>query len=131
MAQFLDTMPTMGNQSKIPSDLHMMQHVYRSKIYEERLRVKKAFGVKSIFNTDTALTLTQHNHHLCLDGVIKCRQIIVDPNLAQTNHYRKGCVSQKLCDESKENLVKDTRVWRHLQTVINNTNFAFENIFSS
>ena len=122
MVYFLDTMPTIGNQSKIPSDLHMMQHVYRSKIYDPK--------VKSIFNTDTALTLRQHSHHLCLDGVIKCRMILVDPNLAQSHHYRNGC-SQKQCDEWQETLVKDTRVWRNLETVINNTNFAFENIFSS
>ena len=37
MVYFLDTMPTIGNQSKIPSYLHMMQHVYRSKLYEARL----------------------------------------------------------------------------------------------
>ena len=121
MVYFLDTMPTIGNQSKIPSDLHMMQHVYRSKIYEPL--------TKSIMNTDSALTLRQHRHHLCLDGVTQCLTITIDPNLAQSHHYRKGCEGKALCDESQETLVKDTRVWRNLETVINNTNFAFENIF--
>ena len=123
MVYFLDTMPTIGNQSKIPSDLHMMQHVYRSEMYEPMF--------KSIINTDTALTLRQHRHHLCLDGVTKCLRIAVDPYLAQSHHYRKGCEGQKLCDESQDTFVKDTRVWRHLETVIDSTNFAFENIFFS
>ena len=118
MVYFLDTMPTIGNQSKIPSYLHMMQHVYRSKLYEKR--------VKSIINTDTALTLRQHIHNLCLEGVV-CKNITVDPQLAQTHHYRKGCKGH--CEESQETLVKDTRVLRNLETVINEVNVAFKNIF--
>ena len=123
MVYFLDSMPTIGNQSKIPSDLHMMQHVYRSKIYEPQ--------VKSIINTNTALTLKQHRHALCLDGVTNtnCLKIDVAPNIAKSHHYRKGCEGQRLCDESQETLVKDTSVWRHLETVIRKTNFAFEKIF--
>ena len=98
----------------------MMQHVYRSNIYERQ--------VKSIINTDTALTLRQHRHHLCIEGVT-CQNIETDPQLAQSQHYRKGCEGHKLCEESQETLVKDTRVWRHLETVINKADFAFKNVF--
>ena len=84
--------------------------------------------VKSIINTDTALTLRQHIHSSCLEGVA-CQMIAVDPQLAQSQHYRKGCRRQKLCEDSPETLVKDTRVWRNLETVINEANFAFKNIF--
>ena len=84
--------------------------------------------VKSIINTDTALTLRQHIHSSCLEGVA-CQMIAVDPQLAQSQHYRKGCRRQKLCEDSPETLVKDTRVWRNLETVINEANVAFKNIF--
>merc|ERR1719431_168188 len=47
-ALFLDTMPTIGNESRdVPTDLHMMQHIYRAKVH---------FPIpKSISNTETVL----------------------------------------------------------------------------
>ena len=58
MVYFLDSMPTIGNKSNVPSHLHMMQHVFRSNTYER--------NTKSIINTDTALLLRQHKHYICL-----------------------------------------------------------------
>ena len=118
MVYFLDDMPT---KSEIPSYLHMMQHVYRSKNYEG--------NTKSISNTDTVLTITAHSHKLCLKG-ISCKGSV--ENVANTQHYRKGCASNKFskkeCDELKATTIKDTRVWRHLETVKENTNNVLQNI---
>ena len=51
---------------------------------------------------------------------------------ANTQHYRKDCASnkfsQKKCDELKATTIKDTRVWRHLETVKENTNIVLQNI---
>ena len=123
MVYFLDTMPTIGNKSQVPADLHMMQHVYRSKIYE--------LNTKSISNTDTALTLMQHSHNTCLEGVT-CIKTKVDPEFAQTHHYRKDCNTQKkdaICARSKASIVRDTRILRHLKTVIQKTKIALKDIF--
>ena len=123
MVYFLDAMPTIGNKTKVPSDLHMMQHVYRSKIYES--------NIKSISNTDTALTLKQHSHDTCLEGV-PCIRIKADPQFAQTHHYRKDCNTQKkdaICARSKASIVRDTRILRHLKTVIQKTKIALQDIF--
>ena len=123
MVYFLDTMPTIGNKSQVPSDLHMMQHVYRSKIYE--------MNTKSISNTDTVLTVQQHSHYSCLEG-ITCMKTIANPKIAQSHHYRKDCHTRKLkdhrCAKSQESSVKDTRVLRHLKTVKQNTDIALKNI---
>ena len=118
MVYFLDGMPT---ESKLPSYLHLMRHVYRSKTFEG--------NTKSIINTDTVLTVSAHRHLLCLKG-ISCKRSV--ENLANTQHYRKDCASHKFskkrCDELKATTIKDTRVWKHLDTVIENTNIVLQNI---
>ena len=121
MVYLLNTMPTVGNDSGVPSYLHMMQHVYRSKIYQPR--------VKSIVNTDRALLIKQHTHIRCLDG-IACKRTIVKPKIAQTQHYRKGPKEPKLkkLTQSKKNILKDTRILRNLETVMKNTKIALQNI---
>ena len=103
----------------------MMQHVFRSKKY---------FSVgKSISNTDTALIITQHLVLFCLEG-IKCkRQLNVNPKIGQLQHYRKSCPMGKKfvlekCDKNTKNPVLDTGVWRYLETVIENSKIALENI---
>ena len=118
MVYFLDDMPT---ESEIPSHLHMMQHVYRSKTFEG--------NTKSISNTDTVLTVNPHRQTRCLKG-ISCQRFV--ENVANTQHYRRDCASHKFskkrCDELKTNTIKDTRVWRHLETVKENTNIVLQNI---
>ena len=123
MVYFLDTMPTIGNKSDIPSDLHMMQHVYRSKTYDK--------NTKSISSTDTVLTINHHKHDMCIEN-ISCLK--AEEELANSQHYRKDCPTikyfdKKKCDEFEANTVKDTTVWRHLDTVIEKTNIALQNIF--
>ena len=121
MVYFLDDMPTIGKNSKIPLNLHLMQHVYRSQTFEG--------NTKSISNTDTVLTISAHRHKLCLKG-ISCQRSEV--KAANTQHYRKDCAthkfSKKRCDELKATTIKDPRVWKHLETVIENTNIALQNI---
>ena len=116
-------MPIIGNKSNVPSHLHMMHHVYRSKFHE--------VNTKSIINTDTALTLRQHKHDICLKGRT-CLKIIVDPNLAQLHHYRKECSTEIYgdvkCDKMGKTIVKDTRIHLHLENVIKNSNIALKNI---
>ena len=121
MVYFLDSMATIENKTEIPSYLHMMKHVFRSKIPEET--------VKSISNTDTVLTISSHHHIHCLEG-ISCKR--TREEIASTQHYRKDCASNMLskvqCDNIKATTIQDTRVWRHLETVIKNTNIALQNI---
>ena len=124
MIYFLDTMPKIKNTSEIPSGLHMMQHVYRSEAYDK--------NTKSISNTDTVLTIGAHSHQMCVEG-ITCQKPKIE--WANTHHYRRDCPTYKYfngiekCKEFETNTVKDTRVWRHLKTVVNKTNIALKNIF--
>ena len=118
-------MPTIGNESGVPSYLHMMQHVYRSKIYQPTSK-------KSIFNTDTVLLIKQHTHIRCLDG-LACQRIEVEPKIAQTQHYRKkGARERGLTNilKSKKNIVKDMRILSNLENVREQTQIAFKNIFA-
>ena len=126
MAFFVDALPTIGNKSGIPSNLHMMQHVYRLKTYQLR--------VKSIFNTDTVLLINQHNFVQCLEG-INCMETVVNPNIALLQHYRKELDSKNKKLDSllkyPDYLIKDTRVWKNLETVIKRTYIALQNIVLS
>ena len=128
---FLDTMPTIENESDItvPSSLHMMQHVFRGRFHFDM--------VKSIINTDTALMLTQHMVSLCVEGVHCDKSFIINPKIGQTQHYRESCPlggkyndGERNCENLKleKNIVKDTGVWKHLETVVNNTDTALKNI---
>ena len=121
MALFVDALPTIGDKSEIPSHLHMMQHVYRMKTYQP--------NVKSIFNTDTVLLINQHSYVQCLEG-INCTKAIVDPNIALLQHYRHKLTNKKQNPLLKlpDYFIKDTRVWKNLETVIKKTNIALQNI---
>ena len=121
MVYFLDSMATIENKTAIPSYLHMMQHVSRSKDPEGHF--------KSISNTDIVLIIGLHRHIHCLEGIsCKKREVYI----ANSQHYRKDCASNKFnnvqCDKLKATTIQDTRVWRHLETVMKNTNIAFQNI---
>ena len=118
-------MPTIGNDSKnVPTDLHMMQHVFRAKIH---------FPVpKSISNTDTALILGQHEIYSCVEGV-SCIKFDVDTEVGHNQHYRKQCLrkgKEKECEDMKlrEHIVKDARVWTHLETIVRNAKIALQTI---
>ena len=57
---------------------------------------------------------------------------MVDTKLAQLHHYRRECstdiYSDAKCGKISAMIVKDTRVYSHLETVIKNTNIALKNI---
>ena len=61
-----------------------------------------------------------------------CLKKKVDPKLAQLHHYRKECstdiYSDVKCDKLSATIIKDTRIYLHLETVIKNTNIALKNI---
>ena len=107
--------------ANIPRTLHMMQHTYR---IETHLPI-----IKSISNTDTALLIDQHFVKSCL---VSCnRSFIVTTEVAQLQHYRKSCQKKVKTECEQINHVKDTRIWRHLETIVKNMNIALNNIIFS
>ena len=67
----------------------------------------------------------------CIEGIL-CEEFDVDTEVGHLQHYRKGCpdIGDGLCGNLKlaEYMVKDTRVWRHLDTILKNTNLALKSI---
>ena len=124
-ALFLDAMPTIGNESDItvPSSLHMMQHVFRGRHHFDNI-------VKSIINTDTALTLNQHTVIECIEGINCHANFMINPKIGQNHHYRVSCPLDVNCKslELEKKIVKDTGVWKHLEIVKINTDTALKNI---
>ena len=123
-------MPKIGNESRnIPNELHIMQHIFRGKI---------PFPIiKCISNTETALLLGQHNVHSCLEGIDCQKLIMLNTTIGKNHHYRKSCplttnrrFGEKNCEKLKlkEYFVKDVGIWKHLETVVKNTNIALRNI---
>ena len=118
---FLDSMLTNETEiANIPRTLHMMQHTYR---VETHLPI-----IKSISNTDTALLIDQHFVHSCLEGINCNKRFMVTTKVAQLQHYRKSCQKKVETKCEKINHVRDTRIWRHLETVVENMNMALKNI---
>ena len=121
-------MPTIGNESaNVPTSLHIMQHIFRGKHHFNI--------VKSISNTDTVLLLDQHKVSQCIEGIDCEKTVLVSPSIGQMHHYREICpLGRSYGDENckklklKKNIVKDTGVWRHLETVVNNINIALKKI---
>ena len=101
----------------IPSDLHMMQHVYRSAIYPPH-----GWWTKCILNTDNVLTHTQNNINASIPGV-PCKNHFVNTTMAHFQHYRHDCYEGPSCKYRKE-VVKDARIWRYLDQVVERTNNA-------
>ena len=107
---------------KISPHLHMMQHVYRTTIYN--------LEAKCFLNTEIVLTCTQQNFAKCLPGV-NCIRHVVNTDQAHTQHYRKGCPEsqRKKCQDTfLDNVVKDTRVWMHLDEVDKKVKNALKNV---
>lgn len=103
-----------GYFTEIPTYMHMMQHVYRS-----RKHTRPGSYAKAFFSTEHVLSL--HNHHPieCLDG---CRNYDIRVEDAQLNHYRSSCDSatKKECDELLKDIVLDSSIWRYSETLNSN-----------
>ena len=107
----------------VPPGLHIMRHVVRSQEYSHH--------TKCFVNTDTALSLTQHSVATCLEGVSCDKKYILSTGLAHIHHYRADCPQgdrEECQTRFRGRVVTDTRAWRHLQTVVKNTNFALNKI---
>ena len=102
----------------IPSDLHMMQHVYRSALYPPH-----GWWTHCILNTDNVLTHTQNNINACIPGV-SCTNYFVNHSMAHFQHYRHDCYAGGPSCEYRQEVVKDARIWRYLDKVVERTDNA-------
>ena len=75
-----------------------------------------------VLNTDNVLTHTQNNINACIHGVA-CSNYFVNTTLAHFQHYRHDCYEGPSCEYRKK-VVKDTRIWRYLDKVVERTNDA-------
>ena len=99
---------------------------------------------KCFLNTETVLSLHQHFASGCIASgeyfvlLYECEVPMilivsglceihwVDTEIGQNQHYRKDCY-QDPCPLA-ESVVRDDRVWTHLDSVIANSNRAFKTI---
>lgn len=107
----------------IPSYMHMMQHVYRSKNY-----TKPNQYVKCFHNPERALTLHNHFPLACLSQ--GCTSYAVKTDEAQLQHYRADCVKtlKNSCTEYRKTSIFDTTIWRYKDRVIENTLTVLKNL---
>lgn len=100
----------------VPSYMHMLQHVYRSKNF-----TKPNQYIKCFHNPERALTLHNHFPLACLSQ--GCTSYSIDTADAQLQHYRADCVKtlKKSCDDFKQNSIIDTTIWRYKEPLINRT----------
>ena len=97
----------------------MMSHVHRTRDFTPE-------NMKCFINTETARTLAQHSIASCVEGV-SCSVEVVDTDLAQSHHYREECYNEETC-HMKSDVIEDSRVLRYLDTILENTNKAIQNI---
>lgn len=112
-----------GHEPGIPSYLHMLQHVYRSKNY-----TKPGQYVKCFHNTERVVSL--HNH-FPLNCFGSCTTYSVDPSLAHLQHYRKDCVGP-LKDACKTDFrmytTRDTTIWKYKDQLTENSNAVLKQL---
>jgi len=99
----------------IPKYMHILRHVFRSKIFD-----KPKQHTKSIHNTDRVVLVHSHLAITCLEG--KCNSYFVEPQIAQSQHYRETCqpsIGAKECYVKYKRLtIKDPTVWRYKNLLI-------------
>ena len=92
--------------------MHMLDHIYRSKKFNE---LKKSF-----MNTDRVKITTSHKASSCLDTEMDdCseKKQLIKSNIALAHHYRKGCkkisrMSREECyRDYQQHLVRDTTIF--------------------
>lgn len=101
------------NDEPVPSYLHMMQHVYRSKNY-----TKPDQYVKCFHNVERVVSL--HNH-FPLNCFGQCTTFSIPTSLAHLQHYRKDCVGplrQSCKSEFRKYTQRDTTIWKYKKEVI-------------
>ena len=116
---FLDDMLDVGGQGyfpDIPEHMHMMQHVYRSELYN-----KKGDFIKAFHNPERSLTLHNHFPTACLPN--GCGNYEVEPTVGHLQHYRTECTPdiRSLCPKYRNNTVKDTNIWKWKERVVSRT----------
>ena len=116
---FLDDMLDVDGQGyfpDIPEHMHMMQHVYRSELYN-----KKGDFIKAFHNPERSLTLHNHFPTACLPN--GCGNYEVEPTVGHLQHYRTECTPdiRSLCPKYRNNTVKDTNIWKWKERVVSRT----------
>lgn len=97
----------------IPKFFHMLQHVYRSKLY-----TKVGYYVKGFHLVDRIIALHNHFPISCFGG---CQHLDIDLKLAHLQHYRRDCASGvSNCNEMKSDSVLDKRIWNYKEQLIEN-----------
>ena len=93
----------------IPSYMHMLQHVQRSK------KITKPWeSVKSFFNTGRVLTIHNHYPHHCLTNKKrkKCTRFAIPPNISQSSHYRDKV------DKDYRTTIEDSTIWKFKERLL-------------
>ena len=107
-------------EKDIPEWLHMMRRVYRSALY-----FPPGQNVKSLHRTEVSQAVHNHYGLSCL-GLCRPHHVLTD--LAQLNHYRRGCPASVRNCSSYDERVRDTAVWRIKDQVITNSLTSLRNI---
>jgi hypothetical protein len=113
-AYFFDDFPVTDLQY-IPKYHHILRHTTRSANFSPELE-----SIKSFVSTDTALTVFNH-YALRILRPSTARNLVLDTNVAQMNHYRDTCSSANVPD-CRDNFLKykkrDTLVLRYADQLI-------------
>ena len=108
-------------QSEVPSFLMFLQHIYRSsKFSGERV------GSKSFMRTDNVIVIHMHRAMQCANG---CTIFQINPIDSRVQHYREGCgggFKPELCDELRNDTVRDATLWRYKDEIMKNVNETLE-----
>ena len=96
---------------EVPHFMYMLQHTARSRNFSKPER-----SVKSIFRTETVLTVHTHMPHQCI-GLqapgYKCRYYDVPTNVSQNSHYRDHL------DEEIFNITQEDRtIWKYKEKLV-------------
>lgn len=105
----------------IPKNLRFLPNIYRSTNY-----TAEGEGTKTFMRMDRVLAVHNHFPLSCIQHDT-CNLLEVDIDDGFVSHYRIDCETPE-CVASKSNPVKDTRLWKYKDIILENVNRTVESI---
>ncbi|CAM1329109.1 Uncharacterised protein g9923 [Pycnogonum litorale] len=126
---FLDSFGTYETEERIasgvvPSDMHMLQHIYRSVNHSRPKRHVKCFHL-----TDRIISIHNHFPRNCLSK--ECTSYEIGTDIARLHHYRATCPgtqddTSSSC--SSHHKIRDVTLWKYKEELVEKTKEALTTI---
>ena len=115
-------------QPEVPEHMFFLQQVYRAQNFS-----KPGVGAKAFQKTELVMAMHNHFPFFCFNNARNdCDYKYIPQELAQLNHYRRDCENypKDECEGFKKNTVKDVKLWKLKNEIIERVEKALKELES-